>query len=239
MPYRSVERRRALAAAALGRDAEPPKPTPDDGVPLDALCGEIIDISPHLIVIEDAEGEERRLVIAPWATAWRGTAVAPTDLPLGSQAVIRALRSGTVADRIWADATRITGTITSIDGRRDLTIGVDAGPHRGERSIVIPYRSFGRVRVRHPQLEPGYLFDAIGIIDDGTPLALLPATSQPPYRASAVPPPPPAYRGVQSRISRISGTAVWSDDAVRPQRVRRAGEGAADRRLRMRRRTLL
>ncbi|WP_036325001.1 hypothetical protein [Microbispora sp. ATCC PTA-5024] len=208
MPYRSVERRRVLAAAALGRDAEPPRLSADDGVPFDAVTGVILDVSPHLIIVEDAAGGQRRLVIAPWATAWRGGPVAPADLPAGARVVIRALKAGTVAERIWADATRLTGTIKAVTGRRDLTIVLDMGAHRGERSITVPYRSSGRIRVRHPQLEPGYLFDAIGMVDGGAPLALLPATSQPPYRAAAVPAPPPAYRGVQSKIS---GTAVWGD----------------------------
>ncbi|MBP2708378.1 hypothetical protein JOL79_31825 [Microbispora sp. RL4-1S] len=209
MPYQNVERRRALAAAALGRDVGPPEPAPaDDDSALEAVSGVISDISPHLMIVEDDEGAQRRLVIAPWATAWRGAALPPADLPTGARVLIRALRSGTVVDRIWADTTRITGTITTVHGRRDLTLELDAGPHRGHRSIVIPYRSTGRIRVRHPQLEAGYLFDAIGIADGDTTLALLPATSQPPYRARAVPPPPPAYRGTQSTIS---GTAVWSD----------------------------
>ena len=85
---------------------------------------------------------------------------------------------------------------------------LDCGPHRGQRTIVIPYGASGRLRVRHPQFEPGYLFDAIGIREDGATHARLPATSQPPYRWTAVPPPPPGYSGVQSRIS---GTATWSD----------------------------
>ncbi|MEW9531897.1 hypothetical protein [Microbispora sp. NPDC049125] len=208
MPYRTVDRRRMLAAAALGRELEPPKLTPGDGVTLTALSGRLLDISPHLIIIEDDAGVERRLVIAPWATAWRGTGMPPADLPLGARVVIRAVRSGAVAERIWADATRITGTIREVGGKRDLTVEVDGGPHRRTRTVVIPYRYSGRIRVRHPQLEPGYLFDAIGLLDHGTPLAHIPATSQPPYRASAVPPPPPAYRGMQSKIS---GTAVWAD----------------------------
>ncbi|WP_370021851.1 hypothetical protein [Planotetraspora sp. GP83] len=208
MPDRNVERRRVLAAAALGREAEPPRLTADDGVTLDALSGQILDVSPHLIIIEDDEGEERRLVIAPWATAWRGARVSPADLSLGARVVIRALRSGTVVDRIWADITRMTGIILSVEGTRDLTVELDSGPHRGRRSVVIPYRSSGRMRVRHPQLEAGYLFDAIGVIEGGTALAQITPTSQPPYRAKAVPPPPPAYRGVQSKIS---GTAVWAD----------------------------
>lgn len=208
MPNLGVDRRRVLAAAALGRSTEPPRLTADDGQTLGAVRGEILDISPHMIIIENDRGVEERLVISPWATAWRGATVTPTDLPIGSYVTIRALRSGKVVDRIWADITRMTGIILSVRGKRDLTVELDGGSHRGRRSIVVPYRASGRIRVRHPQFEPGYLFDAIGILDGGTPLAQLPATSQPPHQAGAVPPPPPAYSGVQSKIS---GTAVWAD----------------------------
>ncbi|MEU6713762.1 hypothetical protein ABZ897_19985 [Nonomuraea sp. NPDC046802] len=204
----SVERRRVLAAAALGRESGVPGPDPSNGEPLRAVAGEVLDVSPHLIIIETPGGTEERLVIAPWATAWHGQDVGPADIPVGSMVMMRALRDGRVIERIWADATRITGTILSISGRKDLTVELDCGPHRGHRSVVIPYRATGRLQVRHPKFEPGYLFDAIGIRRDGASLALLPATSQPPYPARAVPPPPPAYAGVQSRIS---GTATWSD----------------------------
>ncbi|MFG6194178.1 hypothetical protein [Nonomuraea sp. JJY05] len=207
MGYPSVERRRVLAAAALGRESGVPGPDPDNGEPLRAVAGEIRDVSPHLIIIETPAGAEERLVIAPWATAWHGKDAAPADLPAGSMVIMRT-RDGRVVERIWADTTRITGTILSISGRRDLTVELDCGPHRGHRTVVIPYRASGRLQVRHPKFEPGYLFDAIGIRQEGTSLAMLPATSQPPYPARAVPAPPPAYAGLQSRIS---GPATWSD----------------------------
>ncbi|MEV4567273.1 hypothetical protein AB0K12_26205 [Nonomuraea sp. NPDC049419] len=206
MGYPSVERRRVLAAAALGREGGVPGPDAGTGEPLRAVAGEVLDISPHLITIETPGGAEERLVIAPWATAWHGAEVAPADLPVGCMVLMRAMREGRVVDRIWADTTRITGTILSIQGRRDLTVELDCGPHRGHRTVVIPYRASGRLQVRHPLFEPGYLFDAIGIRQDGAGLALLPATSQPPYPARAVP--PPTYAGAQSRIA---GTATWSD----------------------------
>ncbi|GAB3881542.1 hypothetical protein GCM10027612_10780 [Microbispora bryophytorum subsp. camponoti] len=209
MPYRAGERRRKLAAAVLGRDPGPAPRSPEETEPFDVVSGDLLDVSPHLIILETADGEQRRLVIAPWATAWRGGTVAPADLPAGARVVVRALRGGTVAERIWADITRITGVIREISGRRDLTVELDCGPHRRERSIVVPYRSSGRIRVRHPKLEPGYLFDAIGLLDQGTSFAHLPATSQPPYRATAVPPPSVAYGGGDA--AGVSGSAVWSD----------------------------
>ncbi|MEV0351564.1 hypothetical protein AB0H88_37820 [Nonomuraea sp. NPDC050680] len=206
MGYPSVERRRVLAAAALGREAG--VPGSGEGDPLRAIMGDILDISPHLITIETPEGAEERLVIAPWATAWHGGDQAPSDLPVGSTVIMRTLRDGRVVERLWADITRLTGTILSVEGRKDLSVQLDCGPHRGRRTIVIPYRATGRIMVRHARFEPGFLFDAIGIRKGGASLALLPATSQPAYPARAVPAPPPAYAGLQSRVS---GTATWSD----------------------------
>ncbi|MFC7103451.1 hypothetical protein ACFQQB_25240 [Nonomuraea rubra] len=52
MGYPSVERRRVLAAAALGRASGVPGPDPADGDPLRAVVGEVLDVSPHLITIE-------------------------------------------------------------------------------------------------------------------------------------------------------------------------------------------
>ncbi|NUT44835.1 MAG: hypothetical protein HOV86_33065 [Thermoactinospora sp.] len=208
MGYPNVERRRVLAAAALGRDPGVAGPDPAGGQPLRAVVGEVLDVSPHLIIIETPDGAQERLVIAPWATAWHGSEIPPADLPRGSMVLMRTLREGRVVERVWADTTRITGTILSIEGRKELTVELDCGPHRGHRTIVIPYPATGRLQVRHPKFEPGYLFDAIGIRRDGAGLALLPATSQPAYRARSVPAAPPAYAGTQSRVS---GTATWSD----------------------------
>ncbi|MBT2226069.1 hypothetical protein [Nonomuraea sp. NEAU-A123] len=206
MGYPSVERRRVLAAAALGREVGAPGSEQAD--PLRAVMGDIRDISPHLVIIETPEGDEERLVIAPWATAWHGGELVPGDLPVGSTVIMRTLRDGRVVERLWAGITRLTGTILSVEGRKDVTVQLDCGPHRGRRTIVVPYRATGRILVRHARFEPGFLFDAIGIRKDGVSLALLPATSQPAYPARAVPAPPPAYAGLQSRIS---GTATWSD----------------------------
>ena len=208
MGYSRAERRRVLAAAALGRAPVHSGPDPADGDPVHAVTGRILDISPHLIIISTPAGAEERLVIAPWATAWRDGNIPPADLAAGTTVIIKTLREGRVVDRIWADITRMTGTILSIGGRKDLAVELDCGPHQGRRDVVIPYRTTGRLRVRHPQLEEGFLFDAIGIREAGTSLALLPATSQPAYRAQAVPTSPPSYGGMQSRIS---GTATWSD----------------------------
>ncbi|GAA4054650.1 hypothetical protein [Nonomuraea soli] len=200
--------RRELAAAVLGREVGTPGPDPANGDPLIAVSGEIRDVSPHLILVETIDGREERLVIAPWATAWHGVDMPPADLPVGSQVIMKTLHEGRVVERLWAGITRATGTILSVTGRRDLVVELDCGPHRGRRQVTIPYRATGRLRVRHPLLEPGFLFDAIGLREESGTTILLPATSQPGYPARAVPSPPPAFGGVQSRVS---GSAVWSD----------------------------
>lgn len=200
--------RRELAAAVLGREVGTPGPDPAGGASIIAVIGEIRDVSPHLILVETIEGREERLVIAPWAKAWHGVEVPPADLPVGAQVILRTSHEGRVVERLWAGITRATGVILNVSGRKDLVVELDCGPHRGRREVIIPYRATGRLRVRHPRLEPGFLFDAIGLREDGGTKILLPATSQPPYPAHAVPPAPPAFGGVQSRVS---GSAVWSD----------------------------
>jgi hypothetical protein len=208
----SVDRRRARAAAVLGRDLPPLGPAAGGSAAHGVVTGVIRDVSPHLLVLENAEGAEVRLVIAPWATAWAGGDTAPADVPPGTRAIIRtAGEHGRVADRIWADISRFTGKILKVRGSRDLTVELDCGPHRGRRTIRIPYRASGRIQVRHPRLEPGYLFDAIGTLGRGEPTALLPATSQPPYRAEAVPAPPREDIPTYGTAPKTTGAAVWSD----------------------------
>ncbi len=222
----SVDRRRARAATVLGRELPPLGPVPGGAPAPGVVTGEIRDVSPHLLLVETAEGAEVRLVVAPWATAWYGGDTAPADVPRGARAIIRtAGEHGRVADRIWVDISRFTGKILKVRGTRDLTVDLDCGPHRGRRTIRIPYRASGRIQVRHPRLEPGYLFDAIGTLGRGEPTALLPAASQPTYRAEATPVPPPADDGPASgpapdpaasaltygTAPKIAGSAVWSD----------------------------
>jgi hypothetical protein len=62
-------------------------------------------------------------------------------------------------------------------------------------------------------MEPGYLFDVIGLRQDGYLLGLTPATAQPPYRADR-PPTPPLVSG--HIPEQISGTAVWHEQDEEP-----------------------
>src|SRR5690606_11795947 len=85
----------------------------------------------------------------------------------------------------------------------------DMGPHRGRAHVVIPPRSLGRILVRHPRLEPGYLIDVICVGSPDGPRAVRPGTSQPGYRADDLAAPEPAapVPGVPR------GTATWFGSA--------------------------
>jgi hypothetical protein len=74
--------------------------------------------------------------------------------------------------------------------------------------VLIPPHALARLQVRFPRLEPGYLVDFIGLRGRGFLEALVPATSQPAYRASEAPA-PAAARG--HAAARIAGSAVWHE----------------------------
>jgi hypothetical protein len=170
-----------------------------------AVTGRIADISPHVVVIGEP-GREQRFALAASTKAWRGGQVEPFALQLGDQAVIRLLPSQPrVADRIWANIGRVTGTIVkaSADG-----LLVDEGRTKQHQQVIIPSRVSERIRVRFPKLLPGFLVDIIGLRRDGALEGLIPGTYQPPYRVDQIPPPdilggpvPPA----------ILGSATWYD----------------------------
>lgn len=204
-------RRRFLRCAVLGVGEgdgdDPPGDSPEGDPPPRAVRGTLVDVGPDLLVVQTAAGEER-FVLAPATVVWRGGPVDVGALRRGDDVVVRRHVTGRwVADRVWAQISRVTGTIVE---RRDEVIEVDCGHVLGRRTLVIPYRASGRIQVRHPQLHPGYLIDVIGLRGDGVVYGLLPATSQPPYRADMVPA-PPLTRGPVPRS--YSGTATWYDDA--------------------------
>ena len=144
----------------------------------------MLDVSPHILVLQTAAGEER-LTLAASTAAWRGAPVAPAALKQGDRAIVkRNYVRNTVADRIWAEIGRVTGTIVERDAG---TLLVDEGTEQGRKILVIPERSSGRIQVRFPRLQPGYLVDVIGLRHQGFVEGLIPATSQPPYRADQPP----------------------------------------------------
>src|SRR5205085_11954339 len=75
------------------------------------VTGVITDVSPHVLVLRTALGEQR-FPLAASARAWRGKPVAPAALRRGDHAVARRSQPvGPVVNRIWAQARRANGTI--------------------------------------------------------------------------------------------------------------------------------
>lgn len=179
------------------------------------VTGQITDISPHLITIGGTAGE-RRFALTSDARAWRGFTLEPSALRPGDEAIIRLLPSRPdVADRVWANIGRVTGTVLNADAERLL---VAEGATR-QRIVVIAPQARERIQVRFPNLKPGYLVDLIGLQRRDYLEALIPASiSQPPYRGDLdhAPVPPPET----SRVSEaISGPAVWHDPGDEPYGV--------------------
>src|SRR6201996_8128356 len=176
-----------------------------------AVIGTVLDVSPHILVLQTVTGEER-LTLAASTAAWRGGPVAPAALRQGDRAIVkRNYVRNTVADRIWAEIGRVTGTI----GERDSgTLLVDEGTEHGRKILVIPEQAAGRIQVRFPRLQPGYLIDVIGLRHPGFVEGLIPATSQPPYRADQRPSPPLVSVCIPDTIS---GTATCHEAGEQPE----------------------
>ena len=169
------------------------------------LTGTVVDTSPQVITIYGPDGE-RRIALPPRAVVWKGRTADPTALESGDSVVVR-MHPGqrSVADRIWANVGRVTGLIVEQDHESML---VNVGRTTRRQAVLIPPHAMGRLQVRFPRLEPGYLVDFIGLRGRGFLEALVPATSQPAYRASEAPA-PAAVRG--HAAVRIAGSAVWHE----------------------------
>jgi hypothetical protein len=214
-------RRRLLKAAVFrlqdGLDGGGSDPAGQDGTgfPVSgelprAITGTVLDASPQVLTLGHG-ATELRLMLTADATAWRGRQLDPAALRAGDQATVRLHRSQRgVADRIWANIGRVTGTIVQRDASALL---VDEGVTRKRRVLFIPPRSAGRIQVRFPNLDPGYLVDVIGFRRGSELEALLPATSQPAYRADRLPPAQPVTGHVPDAIS---GSASWHDPGDEP-----------------------
>jgi hypothetical protein len=176
------------------------------------VSGTVLDVSPHVLVLGEA-GSEQRFTLTPDAIAWRGSLIEPAALRPDDNVVVR-LHPGSrnVADRIWANIGRVTGIIAD---RVGTTLVVSEGGTREPQVITIQPRALGRIQVRFPTLEPGYLVDVIGLRDrnreelDG----LIPATSQPAYPADRLPAPPLVSGHVADAIS---GSATWHEPRDEP-----------------------
>lgn len=174
-----------------------------------AVTGLIEDVSPHIVVLQTAHGE-RRFPLSPATKAWRGLTLPPAALRKGDVAVVRHHETRNVAERVWAEIGRVTGTIIEIDGS---TLLVDEGPAKGRKIVLIDKAMHSQIQVRFPRLEPGYLIDVIGLRHPGYLQAMTPATAQPPYRADH-PPAPPLING--HIPVPISGTAAWHEPGEEP-----------------------
>ncbi|WP_329518881.1 hypothetical protein [Spirillospora sp. NBC_01491] len=203
VPRRRGAGRRRRREAVLGASPAPRGGSADDDRPLRVLTGIVLDASPHLLVLH-AEGREQRLPLTPATKVWRGGPGGLAALRPGREAIVREAADGLGADRIWVDVRRVSGTILT---RGRDTVEVDMGPHRGRVHVLLPPQALGRVLVRHPRLEPGYLFDAICVRSPGGPQAVRPGTSQPGYRADDLAAPPPTAPVPDA----LHGTATWFD----------------------------
>jgi hypothetical protein len=211
----SASRRRQLKAAVFS--AQNPQAATDPAtIPFAAagrtpraFFGTVRDVSPQVLVLGTDDGE-RRIALTPEATAWRGGPVEPAAVRPGDQAVIRLPTKRSVADRIWANIGRVTGTIVDRDADSLL---VDEGTTKPRQVVTIPSAAATRIRVRFPNLEPGYLIDVIGLRGVGGVEARIPATSQPAYPADRFP--PPAMVTGQPP-STVSGSATWHEPSDEP-----------------------
>ncbi len=178
-----------------------------------AVSGMVLDVSPQVLVLGDA-GDEQRFTLTPDAVAWRGAQLEPTAVRPGDHAVVRLHPSSRqTADRIWANIGRVTGVITERSGSR---LVVSEGATRKLRVVAIQPRAIGRIQVRFPSLEPGYLIDIIGLRRDDELDGMIPATSQPAYPAARLPM-PPLVSGYAP--DSISGSATWHEPGDEPPGV--------------------
>ncbi len=212
-----TSRRRRLKAAVFAGQQGPPDAAADraDDFPAPgklprALTGTVRDVSPHVLVIGNG-ASETRIALTSDATAWRGGPLEPSGVQPGDQAVVRLHRSQRgVADRIWANIGRVTGVIIERD-RSSLL--VDEGKTKPRQLVTIPGAVFGRIQVRFPNLEPGYLIDVIGVRRPGELEARTPATSQPAYPVNQM----PAPAMVTGRVpTTISGSVTWHEPVDEP-----------------------
>ena len=210
-------RRRFLKSVLFGPGAHPGETAPaqsSDFLNRDlarAVSGTVLDVSPHVLVLRTAAGE-RRLALSASTAAWRGKTVTSAALRQGDRAIVRCNSAQrAVAERIWAEIGRVTGTIVERDAG---TLLVDEGTGQGRKILVIPRQAAGRIQVRFPRLQPGYLIDVIGLRRPGFVEGLIPATSQPPYPAGH-PPAPPMVSGPLPES--ISGTATWHEPGEEPE----------------------
>ncbi|MEU2971834.1 hypothetical protein [Nocardiopsis alba] len=198
----SGRERRRFTSTVLGAEAAP-EPTP---IHQRVVRGVVVDATRYMFCLATPRGEERFLYENS-TTFWRGGEILATELRPGDDVVVRCSQDGRlIAERVWARVARATGVIVEREGD---TLTLDPGHGRPRTTVVLPYRTSGRITVRHPRLEPGYLFDAVGIWEDGAVWAARPATTQPPHPLDASPRRPP----VREYSTTVEGIVSWYDPA--------------------------
>ncbi|WP_019631711.1 hypothetical protein [Actinomadura atramentaria] len=201
-------RRRDAVLGALPDPAPDPAADPPSAVRPGAYAGTVLDASPHLLVLATPDGEVR-LPLSDRTSVWHGGDGDSAALRPGRTAVARPHRGRPGTDRVWIDPVRVSGTILSA---APTAVDVDLGPHRGVVQVAVPPHVYAQIRVRHPRLEPGYLFDAVCVRSPGGPVAVAPGTSQPGHRADArTDLEPDAAVPTESH-----GTATWFDGGDAP-----------------------
>jgi hypothetical protein len=178
--------------------------------------GVIEEVREDAIAVDSDWGTEF-FDVSPSTVTWLGAHASPSVLRSGDPVVIRyrtpdaAAPAHRHAERIWARAGRVTGTIVEADGREFLVDARrrDSSPQR----VVLTSASSRQIQVRFPRLAPGYLIDVIGTRHADHLLAVVPATAQPPYHAGHSPRPPLIGGPVPVPIS---GSAVWHEPDDEP-----------------------
>jgi hypothetical protein len=190
--------------------------------------GVIADVREDAIAIDSSTGTEL-FSLTPATVTWLGARTSPSALRPGETVIIRyqtldaAAPDRRYAERIWARAGRVAGTIVATDGREFLVNARrrDQAPQR----VIIAPASSRQIQVRFPKLVPGYLLDVIGTRHGDHLLAVVPATAQPPYHAGHSPRPPLVGGPVRGPIS---GSAVWHEPDDEPPGLLGLGYPAID-----------
>lgn len=190
--------RRRLRQAVFP-DAESSAPDPRRPA---VVAGLILEAGPRMLVLATPQGKEARQPISEQTTVWYAGKADLAALQPGRRVIVRPAPDGSGAERIWVDIVRASGTIVA---RARTTVEIDEGPHRGRTQVFIPAHALSHILVRHPNLEPGYLFDVIGIRSDGVIVAVRPGAPQPAHPADRVPRPRPVLPVPHV----LNGTATW------------------------------
>ena len=176
-----------------------------------AVTGTVLDVSPHVLI----GPRPKRAAVHPdrRADGLAGRPAEPAALERATRVMVRLLppqRSG----RPDLGQHRPRHRADHRAGRRRQFSSTRARPeapglrHPGPRG--------GRIQVRFPSLEPGYLIDVIGLRRGGAARGPVPATSQPAYRGDRVPAAPRAVRAVPGTAS-----AAQPPGTSRPSRAPR------------------